>query len=545
MKVLISVAVALIFTECVDCYIVNPGPLYVATKGEIWPKPQDQVKSEDYFVITPENFTFLLAENSGNCLILQNAFERYFKILQQNTISQATVRRLKSFRANLTEGSNLGLITNITVNLNGECSDNDYPSLDINETYILNVTLSAVQLASSSIWGILRGLESFSQLLYLGSDGYTIRLNSTDIYDYPRYKHRGLLLDTSRHFIPLKQIYQIIDALEYNKMNVFHWHLVDDQSFPFVSQKFPELSQYGAYDPELYVYNTTDVQAVIEYARQRGIRVMPEIDTPGHTRSWGASHPEILTDCSAVQSGALGPLDPTKTETYTFLNDLLSEVRGVFKDAYIHLGGDEVGFECWENNEDIVKYMASNNISTYEDLESYYIQKIINSANSLKFNSIVWEEVFVNGVTLPNDTIVHVWRDYGNFKWVETMKSVTESNKPALLSACWYLDHLQTGGDWQGFYECDPTNFGGNEEEQNLVLGGEACMWTEVVNEYNVVQRIWPRASAPAEKLWSAYVDVSDGFDYTLTAQRLEEHVCRMNRRGIPAQPPNAAGYCL
>lgn len=138
---------------------------------------------------------------------------------------------------------------------------------------------------------------------------------------------------------------------------------------------------------------------------------------------------------------------------------------------------------------------------------------------------------------------------------------MTKDGKTTLLSACWYLDHLSTGGDWQSFYSCEPTAFNGTQAQVDLLLGGkykhcilnillllrffsigEACMWSEVVNEYNVVQRIWPRASAPAEKLWSAYDE-----DYELEdiARRLEEHVCRMNRRGIPAQPPTASGFCF
>ncbi|KAF7277868.1 hypothetical protein GWI33_009122 [Rhynchophorus ferrugineus] len=525
-------------------YIVNPGPLYVATKGEIWPRPQQQQKSDDYFVLSPRDFQFILSENSGDCLILRSGFTRYFKILQQNTIPRFSKRNQQKSVKNVSEGEYLGVIGNLTVNLQGNCNDNDYPDINVDEKYQLNVTTDAVLLSAPSVWGILRGLESFSQLLYLGADGYTVRLNSTVIVDYPRYKHRGLLLDTARHYMPLTQIYQVIDGLAYNKMNVFHWHLVDDQSFPFVSEKFPELSQLGAYDP-LFVYDPDDVQNVIEYARLRGIRVMPEIDTPGHTRSWGVSHPELLTNCSALEEGALGPLDPTRERTYEFLKELLGEVKSVFKDQFIHLGGDEVGFECWQSNADVVAFMKTNNISTYEDLESYYIQKVINIANNLLFNSIVWEEVFVNGVSLPNDTIVHVWRDYGDYHWDETMRAVTAANKDALLSACWYLDHLQTGGDWKSFYECDPNDFGGSDEQAGHIIGGEACMWSEVVNEYNVVQRIWPRASAPAEKLWSPYIQVGTYFDYTETSQRLEEHTCRMNRRGIPAQPPNAAGFCL
>lgn len=118
---------------------------------------------------------------------------------------------------------------------------------------------------------------------------------------------------------------------------------------------------------------------------------------------------------------------------------------------------------------------------------------------------------------------------------------MTKAGKFALYSSCWYLDHLATGGDWAKFYDCDPYNMEGTEEDKQRIIGGEACMWGEVVNEHNLTPRVWPRASAVAEKLWSAY----NAANSTESRERLEEHTCRMNHRGIAAQPPNAAGVCL
>lgn len=147
-------------------------------------------------------------------------------------------------------------------------------------------------------------------------------LNETEIADEPRFSHRGLLIDTSRHFINMYTLIQILDGMAYNKLNVFHWHIVDDHAFPYVSKRFPELSQKGAYDQSM-IYSQDDVAKIIESARIRGIRVMAEFDTPGHTRSWGASHPEILTECGGFYAGRYGPLNPIKQETYTFLNELI------------------------------------------------------------------------------------------------------------------------------------------------------------------------------------------------------------------------------
>lgn len=192
-----------------------------------------------------------------------------------------------------------------------------------------------------------------------------------------------------------------------NKLNVFHWHIVDDHSFPYQSKKYPEMTR-GAYHPSM-IYSQEDVAHIIEYARLRGIRVMSEFDTPGHTASWGASHPELLTKCYGVYTGKLGPINPIKDENYEFIFSLFDEIVEVFPDKYVHLGGDEVGFECWQTNQDILNYMKEFNMTSFVQLEEFYIQKIIDKVATLNVNPIVWQEVFTNGVRLPKGTIVHIW----------------------------------------------------------------------------------------------------------------------------------------
>ena len=123
-----------------------------------------------------------------------------------------------------------------------------------------------------------------------------MKLISQAIHDKPRLRHRGLLLDTSRHFIPVDDIYLTLDAMSYNKLNVFHWHIVDDTSFPYESSVFPELSSKGAFHPSM-TYSPRSIQKIIDYARLRGIRVIPEFDSPAHTKSWGQGHPYLLSKC--------------------------------------------------------------------------------------------------------------------------------------------------------------------------------------------------------------------------------------------------------
>lgn len=311
-----------------------------------------------------------------------------------------------------------------------------------------------------------------------------MQIHGTEINDKPRYPFRGLLVDTSRHFVHVFTLAKILDGMTYNKLNVFHWHIVDDHSFPYESKTFPELSEKGAFHKDM-IYTQEDIRYIIEYARMRGIRTLVEFDTPGHTRSWGISHPEILTACEGTYAGKLGPIDPTKAESYDFMKKLLAEIVEVFPDDYVHLGGDEVGFECWESAKHIQDYMKTKNITKYESLEEEYIQEIVDMVTELKHKSIVWQEVFENGVRLEPGTIVHVWTGSRS----KLLNDITKQGLPALLSSCWYLDHLSTGGDWKKFYECEPSDFSGNDTQQALLLGGESCMWAEVVDDTNILQR--------------------------------------------------------
>uniref|UniRef100_A0A8C2AWC9 Beta-hexosaminidase n=1 Tax=Cyprinus carpio TaxID=7962 RepID=A0A8C2AWC9_CYPCA len=499
----------------------------------LWPLPQKFQSSAVAFKLSPASFQIVHAKQSSagpSCSLLENAFRRYFEYIFGD-LKKPEKSRKKVYDSDLVE------LQVWVTSADPECDG--FPSLQTDESYELSIDEPSAVLKAANVWGALRGLETFSQLVY--EDYYGVNnINKTDISDFPRFAHRGILLDSSRHFLPLKVILANLEAMAMNKFNVFHWHIVDDQSFPYMSRTFPELSQKGAYHPFTHVYTPSDVKMVIEFARMRGIRVIPEFDTPGHTESWGNGQLDLLTPCysGSSPSGTFGPVNPILNSSYDFMTQFFKEISTVFPDAYIHLGGDEVDFRCWESNPDIQKFMAQQGFGKdYSKLESFYIQRLLDIVAATKKGYMVWQEVFDNGVKLKADTQIHVWK--GRPQYQDEMGQVTAAGFRALLSTPWYLNRISYGQDWVNIYKADPQNFTGTDAQKKLVIGGEACLWGEYVDATNLTPRLWPRASAVAERLWSdkSVTDVGNAYN------RLVQHRCRMVKRGIPAEPL-FVGHC-
>ncbi|KAM4527418.1 beta-hexosaminidase subunit beta isoform 2-T2 [Odontesthes bonariensis] len=509
-------------------------PVLRASKyGSLWPLPQKVQISDVPFKLSGSSFKITDAKDSSagpSCSLLQNAYRRYYEYMFGGAKKQKMSKSEQTAPSDLLE-----LKVGIT-SLDSECDG--YPSVTSDESYELLVNQPFAVLNAPTVWGALHGLETFSQLVY--EDEYGAKsINSTAISDFPRFAHRGILLDTSRHFLPIKVILANLETMAMNKFNVFHWHIVDDQSFPYLSQTFPQMSQQGAYHPYTHVYTPADVKMVIRFARLRGIRVIPEFDTPGHTQSWGKGQTGLLTPCysGSKLSGTFGPVNPILNTTYDFMKQFFKEISDVFPDGYVHLGGDEVDFTCWKSNPDIQKFMDQQGFGkNYSKLESFYIQRLLDIVTTTKKGYIIWQEVFDNGVKLKPDTVVHVWIGSGSNN---EMNKVTAAGYTTILSAPWYLDYISYAQDWQKYYKVEPLNFNGTEQQKKLVIGGEACLWGEYVDATNLTPRLWPRASAVAERLWSAkdVTDVDDAFS------RLSVHRCRMVERGIPAEPLFSS-YC-
>ncbi|XP_042546640.1 beta-hexosaminidase subunit beta [Dipodomys spectabilis] len=506
-------------------------PAEADPRPALWPMPLSVRMSSRLLHVSPENFFIRHGPNSTagpSCSLLQEAFRRYYDYI-------FVFYKWHHGHSRVRAGSQLQQLV-VSIVLESQCDS--FPSVSSDESYTLLVQEPVAVLKANRVWGALRGLETFSQLVYKDSFG-TFTISESTITDSPRFPHRGILIDTSRHYLPVKTILKTLDAMAFNKFNVLHWHIVDDQSFPYQSVSFPQLSNEGSYSLS-HVYTPNDVRMVLEYARLRGIRVIPEFDTPGHTLSWGKGQKGLLTPCSTSYRNAeltFGPINPILNTTYTFLTTFFKEISNVFPDQFIHLGGDEVEFHCWASNPAIQSFMKTKGFgSDFTKLESFYIKKLLDIIASLNKRSIVWQEVFDNKAKLHPGTIVEVWK-YEDF--YEELRKVTAAGFPVILSAPWYLDLINYGQDWKKYYEVEPLKFQGSETQKQLIIGGEACLWGEYVDSTNLTPRLWPRASAIGERLWSQkdVVDIEDAYN------RLTQHRCRMVRRGIAAQPL-FTGYC-
>lgn len=506
---------------------VNPYRNSGKTKGQPWPMPLSYKPTPTVIPVNDIDFQFV---NLGvHCELLTDAYKRYADI-----IFGSRSRRSLKFKPDRDVAGD-STVSVLQVNAISGCHGG--LSIDSDESYTLSISPGKALLTSNETWGAIKGLETFSQLIYQTSSGQYV-VNATEVNDRPRFKHRGLLLDTSRHYLRKEYILQNLDAMAQNKFNVFHWHIVDDQSFPYFSQKFPDLSGKGAYNPETHVYTPADITDIVNYAWRRGIRVMVEFDTPGHTLSWGYGQAGLLTKCykGGKFTGEYGPIDPTLNTTFPFLSQFFSEVAQVFPDHYIFLGGDEVGYDCWQSNPGITAFMKKMGFGDdYTKLEQYYMQKVLDIVSGLKKGYMVWQEV-VDLAKVAEDTIVNVWRD----KWQDEMARVTGMGYKTLLSNCWYLNYISYGPDWSTYYKCDPQDFPGTAQQKSLVLGGTTTMWGEYVDDTNLISRFWPRAAAVGERLWSD-ASVTDVGEAQL---RIAEHRCRMVKRGFNAEELIGPGYC-
>ena len=363
------------------------------------------------------------------------------------------------------------------------------------ESYTLDVTPSGAKLHAANPLGTLHGLQTFLQLVSVTPDGFAAP--AVSIQDTPRFQWRGLMIDVSRHFIPLSVLKRNLDGMEAVKLNVFHWHLSDNEGFRVESKKFPKLAGEGS--DGLY-YTQEEIRDFIAYARDRGIRVVPEFDMPGHSTAWFVGYPELASGSGPYQLerkwGVFDPaMNPTDEKTYKFLNEFIAEMTKLFPDQYFHIGGDEVNGKEWDSNPKIQEFMKSHNIKNNVELQAYFSQHVQELVVKHGKTPIGWDEVLVPGVS--TNVVIHSWRG------PESLAAAAKQGYRGILSNGYYID---LGWSAARHYAVDPMAGAAanlTPEEKARILGGEATMWSEYVNWEIIDSRVWPRMAAIAERYWS------------------------------------------
>lgn len=408
----------------------------------------------------------------------------------------------------------------------GSCnSKEEYPRLGDDESYTLSVSPTGAVLQAPTAFGILHGLETFYQLAANTADGFG-GLPAVDINDAPRFQWRGLLFDVARHYMPMDVIEREIDGLSAVKMNVLHLHLSDDQSFRVESKKFPELTKKGSHGQ---FYTQEEIKELLAYARDRGIRIVPEFDVPGHSTAWLAAFPELAVNTVDPNEpfihfgGYKNTIDPSNPKLMKVLDKLFGEMAALFPDEYFHIGGDEVVYKYWDNSPSIAEFKQKHKLADDRAVQAYFnteLEKILHKHHKIM---VGWNEIL--HADLPKTTVVQSWTG------VQPLEDALNRGYRVVCSLGFYLDWYMPASF---YYSIDPLHpkpqtfealekaipnkgriqrlaeleaqaqaFHVPPDAEKLVLGGEAAEWSEMVGPWDVDAVMWPRLAAIAERLWS------------------------------------------
>ncbi|RIJ46569.1 beta-N-acetylhexosaminidase [Maribellus luteus] len=503
---------------------------------DVIPQPAKVVAQDGHFTLTPS--TKILFN-------ITNAEGKEFVAQAQDLFMDAT-----GFKPEVVSVSGPAIPGNILVQLN-----NPLNALTGTEGYLLRVEKDRVFLNANTTAGLYYGVQTLWQMLTAG-DGKTIPC--VDITDYPRLSWRGMMLDVSRHYFPVEFIYRYIDYLAMHKMNVFHWHLVDDQGWRIEIKKYPKLTEIGAFradrenldwnsrkapvkeDEPKYggFYTQEQIKSVVEYARQKHVTVVPEIEMPAHAMAALAAYPELSCtgEYQPVPSGGVWPITHIfcagKEQTFNVLEDILKEVMDLFPSTFIHIGGDEATKTEWEKCELCQKRMKDEQLADEHELQAYFIKRIEKFLNSYGRQLIGWDEILEGGLN-PSATIMS-WR--GTAPGIEAAKA----GHDVVMSPTGYcyFDY------YQGDPSLEPKAFGGNitlkkvysfdpvpeeltAEEGKHIIGVQANLWTEhIPTPEHAEYMILPRMTALSEVAWSP----KDAKDWGSFSKRMESQYKRFEK---------------
>lgn len=444
----------------------------------LMPMPENIELNAGKFVLD-KNFTIVLNSNEKK---LFDAAYRSIKIITD----RSGLFLLNQFPFTTNEVKGKGIIINVGEDVKLE--------LGIDESYQLVISNDEIKIDAPNTFGAMHGLSTLVQLLDSDEDGYYFPC--VKVKDKPRFVWRGLMIDISRHFEPIEVMKRNIDAMAAVKLNVLHWHLTDDHGFRIETKSLPKLHELGS--DGLY-YTHEQIKDVVNYAYERGIRVVPEFDLPGHATAWLVGYPELASAPGPYEIerlwGIFNPtFDPTNEDVYKFFETFFKEMTELFPDRYWHLGGDENNGKQWNANPKIQEFMKANSLKDNHALQNYFNVRLDKILKKLNKTMVGWytDEM----PDLEKDYIVQAWK--GRTTLYETAKKGYRS----LLSHGFYIDLVQST---EYHYKNDPIPPDSilSDEVKERILGGEATMWAEFAGPETIDSRIWPRTAAIAERLWS------------------------------------------
>lgn len=464
-----------------------------ATTPALMPWPAQYTPGAGELAIKPD-FSISFANNQNNAL-LQEAAQRLKQRLQRQTFipfagpGGGTPTLLVKYEKPLSEVQSLGE----------------------DESYRLSITPSGATLTAPTALGVLRGFATFAQLVERSPNGFAVPV--AEIVDRTRFPWRGLMIDVARHFMPVGVMERNLEAMAAVKLNVLHWHLADNQGFRVESKRYPKLQGQGS---DGLFYTQDQIRHIIRFAHDRGIRVVPEFDMPGHTTAWLVGYPELAAGPGPFEIGRTWgifdpAMDPTREEVYTFLEGFIAEMTALFPDEYFHIGGDEVNGNQWNANQRITAYKRDHGmlpagvptkaqqVVANEKLQAYFNSRLEPMVRKNRKKMMGWDEIL--GAELTKSAVIQSWRGQ------KSLGDAVAQGYQGLLSSGYYLDLVQPA---RQHYLVDPLldpktaqPVSLTAEQQSHILGGEACMWTEYVSQETIDSRIWPRTAAIAERLWS------------------------------------------
>ncbi|AQU88477.1 beta-N-acetylhexosaminidase [Komagataeibacter nataicola] len=411
-----------------------------------------------------------------------------------------------------------GTPAGLVLRINCQHADPDMLSIHMREHYQLRTGADGAALMADGPAGVLRGLATLLQLVESGEAGPV--LDGAEIDDSPRFAWRGMLVDVSRHFMSPAALERQLDMMELTKLNVLHLHLSDGQGFRVESRVYPRLQQVASHGE---YYTQQQVRDLVAHAADRGIRIVPEFDAPGHSYAMLLAYPQYaaqpVTSPLDPRRVVRAAFDPTNPDTYVFLARLYHEMAGLFPDVYFHVGGDEVRPDEWTANPRISAFMQQHGYAGAPALQAAFTRRVQAIVAHEGKTMMGWDELL--DAPVPPGIVIEPWRGS------RYTAQATAAGHPVVVSAGYYLDLLLPAAD---YYRVDPLDPLGNglppdqvaaahapalapfaldpaasmtTAQDGLVLGAEAALWTEIVSEEMLDARLWPRAAALAERFWS------------------------------------------